>query len=89
MCGRAGVGFLEAGVKAADAAEAGSQSDLTHGKAAFINQLLGEMQAAGLRDGDWAGAQMLKKETAKMARADPQASGESVNSTIFKRAFAD
>ena len=53
LAGRAFVEGEEGVVEAADAAEAGGHGDRGHGQARFVEKLLGEEHAAGLRDGQW------------------------------------
>ena len=44
--------IVEGLVEATEASEAGGERDFCHGHLGFVDELLGEENAAGLRDGD-------------------------------------
>src|SRR5262249_34282982 len=85
----AGVDLLDAGVEAGHAAESGSLGDLEHGQMRFVDQLLGEMQAASLSHCAGSCSQVAKEQTPQMARTDSQALSEQFNAAIFEASFAD
>ena len=87
--GRSMVDLADAGVEATDAAESGGEGDLGHGQSGLIDELLGEVKAASLRDGNRSGAEMTQEEAAQVTRANSQALGQDFDATIFKAAFAD
>jgi len=87
--GRAMVNVLNVGIEAADGTEAGGERNVIHGKSGFVDELLGEMEAAGLRDRERRGAEMAQKQATKMTRADAEFLGKHFNTTIFEAAFAD
>ncbi len=74
--GRAVEEVVEGFVEAAEAAESGGQRDFGHGHAGFVDELLGEEDAAGLGDRDGRGAEMLVEEAAELALAEAEAGGE-------------
>ena len=51
--------ILECFVESPDASESGCEGDFGHGHPGFVDELLGEEHAAGLRDGDGGGSEML------------------------------
>lgn len=76
-------------VEAANASEAGGERNLLHGQRRFVDELLGEMQAAGLRDCAGRGAEVLQEQAAKVAGSDTQTAGKEVHTAIFEPAFTD
>jgi hypothetical protein len=68
--------MLEGFVESPDAAKTGGEGDFGHGHSGFVDELLGEENAAGLRYGDGRGSQMLMEEAAELALADAEAFGE-------------
>jgi hypothetical protein len=49
----------------------------------FVNELLGEEDAAGLRDGDGRGSEVLMEEPAELAFADAEAFGQGFHGCAF------
>ena len=76
-------------VEAADAAEAGGEGDLGHRQLGLVDELLGQQHAAGLRDGDRRGAEMLLEQPPQMALADAEPLGESIERRLVERAELD
>ena len=59
------------------------------GKFVFVDQLLGEVQAAGLRNGAGRCSQVAQEQAAKMTRADAEAFRQSFDAAVVQSAFAD
>jgi hypothetical protein len=54
-----------------------------------VNELLGQMNAAGLRDCDRRGAEMLTEQPPQLPLADAQAAGEPIDVGVVQRAELD
>lgn len=76
-------------VEAANASEAGGVRNLLHGQRRFVDELLDEMQPAGLRNRVGRGAKMLHEQATKVTGSDTQAAGKGVHTVIFEPAFTD
>src|SRR5690348_12647621 len=74
--------LLERIVEAAEAAKAGGKGDLGHRQAALVDQTLGEVQAACLRNSHWRGADVLQEEAIEVTRADTDP-GRELTDTSF------
>ena len=59
------------------------------GRTRFVDELLGKVQAAGVRHRDGRGAQMLEEEPAQMTRTYSQTLGENFHAAVFQTAVAD
>lgn len=77
------------GVEAANASEAGGERNLLHGQRRFVDELLGEMQTARLRNRVGRGTKMLHEQATKVTGSDTQAAGKGVHTAIFEPAFTD
>ena len=88
---RAVVEGVEDLVKATDTAKPGRQRDLPHGQARLVNQVLGEQDASGPRNGRWRRAEVLVKQAAQLAAADAEALRERFNARVVavELAFGD
>ena len=73
---RAAVELLKRLVEPPHAAKAAGQRDLDHGEIGLMDQLLGKQHAAGLRDRDGRGSDVLAKEPAKLPLADLEPIGQ-------------
>ncbi len=89
MAGRALVRFAEGGVEAADAAIACRLGDGGHAQRGLIDQPLGEVKAAGLRDRVRACAEVFEEKTAEVAVADAQAARERFDAALGEPALRD
>jgi hypothetical protein len=74
--------MLERLVEAPQAAESGCECDFGHRHSGFVYELLGEENAAGLRDGDWGSSEMLMEEPAELAFADAEAFGQGFHGSM-------
>jgi hypothetical protein len=71
---------------AADAAEPCGEGDLGHQQMRFVDELLGEQNAAGLGDGDRRRAKMLAKEAPKLPFTYTQATSQGINTSLVQGA---
>jgi hypothetical protein len=62
--------IMEDFVESAEAAETGCERNFGHGHLGFVDELLGEEDAAGLCNGDGRGSEMLEEEAAELAITD-------------------
>ena len=86
---RAGVGAADLTVEAAHAAEPRRERHLAERESRFVEELLGEMDAARVRDFDRRRAEMLEEEAAQVARGHAKPSGQRIDAVLVQRAFAD
>ena len=91
LAGRPFVECEEGVVETADAAEARGHGDGGHGEARFVQKLLGEEHAAGLRDGQWRGTDVLIEQAAELALADAERGREPLDrrTRAVERALGD
>jgi hypothetical protein len=61
------VNVMECPIETPNASKAGRKSDLAHWEIRLINQFLGEMQAAGLSDGQRSRAEITEKKPSEVA----------------------
>ena len=87
--GRSMIEVADGGVKTANAAEARGEGNLTHRQASFINEFLGEVEPAGLGDGERGGSQMSQEQSAKMSRPNSYSFCEAFNPLIPEAALTD
>jgi hypothetical protein len=69
----------ESFVESADATEPCGEGNLSHRQARFVDELLGEQNAAGLGDGDGRRAKMLAEEAPELPLAYTQAASQGIN----------
>jgi hypothetical protein len=86
---RASVKLTKDRVEAANARKAGSERDLGHGKAGFVDQPLCEMQPPGLRHSDRGGAEVAQEQSPEMARTDAQAGREIVDARAIQSSLVN
>jgi hypothetical protein len=70
-------------IEPAQTVEACRDRNFRHGHLSFVDEVLGEEYATGLRYGDWRGSEMLEEEPSQLPLADSQAFGECLNGFIF------
>jgi hypothetical protein len=85
----AAIDLLHGGVETPHGAETRRDRDLRHGQRRFIDELLGEVQTAGLRDGARARAQMAQKQPAQMTRAESKVRRKRLDAAFLEAAFVD
>ena len=76
-------------VEASDAAEAGRDRHVMNRQRRFVEQLLRKVRAAGQRDLEGRGAEMLEEQSAEMAGRDAQPLGERFDPVRVQRTGAD
>ena len=76
----------ESFVESADAAEPCGECDLGHRQMRFVDELLGEQNAAGLGDGDRRRAKMLAEETPELPLTYTQATSQGINTSLVQSA---
>ena len=81
LAGRPLVEREEGVVEAADASEAGGHGNRCHGQAGFVQKLLGEENAARLRNGQGRCADVLIEETAELTLAYAERGGKAARRT--------
>ena len=87
--GRPSVQRAEHLVETPDAAETRRHRDVHHREPGFVNELLGEQYAAGLRHRDRRCAQVLVEQTSELPLAEAQARGERVHAGVVQCAELD
>ena len=70
LCGRSVIDVANAGVETPNAAESRGQRNLMHGQIRFVDQLLGEVQAARLSYSHGSRAQMFQKQAPQVPRSN-------------------
>src|SRR6185437_14309061 len=83
------IGLLKGIVGAAQTAESRRERDLRHRQVALIDQPLGKMQPARLRNGERRGAHVLEEQAIEMPRADTDTGGELADAGLIERPFLD
>lgn len=76
-------------VKSANATEACRHGNLSHGEARLINEFLGKMHAARVRDRYRSGSKMFQEQAPKVTGPDPEPSRKRFDSTFRQPAFAN
>ena len=79
----------ESFVEAANAAEAGGERYLGHRQPRLMNKLLGQKNAARLRDGHRRRAEMLAEQTTQLPFAEAKAPGQCIDIGLIQRAVLD
>jgi hypothetical protein len=70
-------------IEPAQATKACRQCNFSHGHVCFVDKMLGEKHTSGLRYGNGRCAEVLKKESPKLAFANAKALCEHVHSLVF------
>ena len=76
-------------VEAAQASVAGSVRDLRHGKHGLVEQPLGEMKPARLRDGDGRRADVTQEQAVKVTRSYADARSQLFDDSFVQRAVVN
>src|SRR5215472_2582964 len=87
--GRSMIEIVDSGIESANAAESRGEGNLTHRQASFIDELLDEMETAGLGDRERSRSQMSQEQAAKMARPDTYSFCKTFHSFVTEAAFTD
>jgi len=86
---RTPVGATERGIEATHAAEPGGKRDLRDRQVGLVEQTLGEMQAARLREHDGRCPHMTHEQAMQMARTQPHACGKLCHRDLVQHAVLD
>ena len=70
LCRRSMIDVANASVESPNAAESRGQRNLIHGQIRFVDQFLGEVQAARLSHGYWSRAQVFQKQAPQVPRSN-------------------
>src|SRR5258707_4546422 len=86
---RSMIDVTEGGVESPHGTKAPSERDLRHGQVGLVDELLGKVQTASLRDGAGRCPQVTQKQAPKMARAHSEVPGQGFHAPIFQTRLAD
>src|SRR5258705_2056872 len=86
---RSMIDVSDGGVESAHGAKAPSERDLHHGQVGLVDELLGKVQTASLRNGAGRCPQGTQKQAPKMARAHSEVPGQGFHAPVFQTRLAD
>jgi hypothetical protein len=80
---RPAIDLCEYGIEASQTSKAGEQRDFRHRPIGLVEQPFGALNAGGLGDLGWRGAEMLRELSGEMSRSDTHPSGEHFDGRTF------
>ena len=83
------VGLAKRIVETTRAAKTGGDCDFRHRQAGLVDESFGKLQTLCVRDGEWARAQMLYKQTPQVPAANAKSGSKRFDTLVFERAVCD